>query len=152
MAATDSSSPATVSARFTMELEFVLCLAVPNYLLHLAHNFPHLLVPPDTQSLSADAPDSDAARFARYLKYLYDYWRKPQYAQFLTHPGTVLRNLELLQQEQFKKDLVNPEKRHHVAYQLELVDPPAAPVIETPAGVGVAAAEEAGDGPATTLA
>lgn len=109
-----------------MELEFVLCLAVPGYLLHLAHTFPHLLVPPDTQSLNIKPDDSDSARFSRYLKYLNDYWRKPEYAQFLTHPGTVLRNLELLQQEQFKKDLVNPEMRHQVAFTLELVDPPSA--------------------------
>ncbi|ETN45499.1 uncharacterized protein HMPREF1541_09331 [Cyphellophora europaea CBS 101466] len=107
-----------------MELEFVLCLAVPGYLLHLAHIFPHLLVPPDVLPLNTKPEDSDAARFGRYLAYLYDYWRKPEYAQYLTHPGTVLRNLELLQQEQFKKDLVNPNLRHQVAYGLELVDPP----------------------------
>lgn len=141
----EASPPSNVSARFTMELEFVLCLAVPNYLLHLAHNFPHLLVPPDTQSTTAASSDSDAARFARYLEYLYDYWRKPEYAQFLTHPGTVLRNLELLQQEQFKKDLVNPERRHLVAYQLELVDPPATPALDV-AGETEAVAEEGGNG------
>lgn len=122
--ATTSEQPAPVSARFTMELEFVLCLAVPGYLLHLAHSFPHLLVPPATLPLNVKPEESDAARFARYLKYLYDYWRKPEYAQYLTHPGTVLRNLELLQQEQFRKDLVNPNMRHQVAYGLELVDPP----------------------------
>lgn len=127
-----SEPPTTVSARFTMELEFVLCLAVPGYLLHLAHTFPHLLVPPDTLPLNIKPEDSDAARFARYLKYLHDYWRKPEYAQFLTHPGTVLRNLELLQQEQFRKDLVDPNLRHQVAYGLELVDPPPTQAADGP--------------------
>ena len=47
--------------------------------------------------------------FARYLSYLYSYWRTPEYSQYLTYPGATLRNLELLQQEQFRKDLIRPD-------------------------------------------
>lgn len=121
-----------VSARFTLELEFVLCLANPNYLAFLAHNSPHLLVSPESTPTSA--VETDAIRFARYLKYLHDYWRKPEYAQYLTHPGTTLRNLELLQQEQFRKDLVNPALRNGLVERLYLTDPPAGQVAMAPTG------------------
>jgi mediator of RNA polymerase II transcription subunit 31 len=104
-----ANPPAPLSHRFTLELEFVLCLSNPQYLQYLAVRFPHLL----NKSAMIRAPggddDSDADRFARYLKYLYAYWRTPQYAQYLTHPGATLRNLELLQQEQFRKDLIRPD-------------------------------------------
>ena len=110
-----------VSARFTLELEFVLCLANPGYLAYLAHNSPHLLVSPEG---TPAATETDATRFVRYLKYLYDYWRTPEYSQYLTHPGTTLRNLELLQQEQFRKDLVNPRLRNDIVERLFLFDPP----------------------------
>lgn len=111
-----------ISARFTLELEFVLCLANPSYLAYLAHSSPHLLVSPEGTTASAE---TDATRFVRYLKYLYEYWRTPEYAQYLTHPGTTLRNLELLQQEQFRKDLVNPLQRNSLIDRLALFDPPS---------------------------
>ena len=101
--------PTALSHRFTLELEFVLCLSNPQYLQYLAVRFPHLLNKPATSRSPKDGEDSEAARFARYLKYLHDYWRTPQYAQYLTHPGATLRNLELLQQEQFRKDLIRPD-------------------------------------------
>lgn len=98
--------PLPLSPRFTLELEFVLCLANPNYLSHLAVNYPNLLHSPSTATASKD---SDASCFARYLAYLYDYWRTPAYSQYLTHPGAVLRNLELLQEEGFRKDIIRPD-------------------------------------------
>ncbi|KAK5046716.1 suppressor of hpr1 [Exophiala bonariae] len=101
-----TSRPAPLSHRFTLELEFVLCLANPQYLQYLAVTYPHLLNQPQH---SADPENSDAACFARYLKYLYSYWRTPEYVQYLTHPGATLRNLELLQQEQFRKDVIRPD-------------------------------------------
>jgi mediator of RNA polymerase II transcription subunit 31 len=110
-----------ISARFTLELEFVLCLANPDYLGHLAHAFPHLLVSPEGTAASTE---TDATRFVRYLEYLYDYWRKPEYSQYLTHPGTTLRNLELLQQEQFRKDLINIHFRQALIDRLAVFDPP----------------------------
>lgn len=94
--------PSTVSLRFTLELEFVLSLSNPYYLQHLATTHPHLFSAPRT-------PDSDAAKFAAYLKYLYEYWHTPQYAKFLTHPGAVLNTLRLLQEEQFLKDVIRPD-------------------------------------------
>ncbi|KIV79864.1 hypothetical protein PV11_07406 [Exophiala sideris] len=101
--------PAPLSHRFTLELEFVLCLANPHYLQYLAVNYPHLLNKPTASHSSIDIEESDAARFARYLNYLYDNWRTPQYAKYLTHPGATLRNLELLQQEQFRRDIIRPD-------------------------------------------
>lgn len=101
------SPPVPLSHRFTLELEFVLCLSNPQYLQYLAVNYPHLLNKPANTSVNPD--DSDEARFARYLKYLYSYWKTPQYVQYLTHPGATLRNLELLQHEQFRKDIIRPD-------------------------------------------
>src|SRR5947209_5870298 len=104
-------TPSPPSARFTLELEFVLSLSNPYYLSHLASVYPHLLNPPalDSSSSSTAAPDSDASRFAAYLAYLYAYWRTPQYSKYLSHPGAVLRSLELLQQERFRKDIIRPD-------------------------------------------
>jgi mediator of RNA polymerase II transcription subunit 31 len=111
------SPPRPPSPRFTLELEFVLSLSNPYYLSHLALTYPHLLNPPQdlNQSISyhsspsASEPESDASKFASYLSYLYNYWRQPEYARFLTHPGATLRNLELLQQEQFRKGIIRPD-------------------------------------------
>ncbi|EXJ92494.1 hypothetical protein A1O3_01046 [Capronia epimyces CBS 606.96] len=104
-----TSPPAPISHRFTLELEFVLCLANPHYLQYLAVNYPHLLNTPTASQGTAEIADCDAARFARYLKYLYEYWRTPVYVKYLTHPGATLRNLELLQQEQFRRDIIRPD-------------------------------------------
>jgi mediator of RNA polymerase II transcription subunit 31 len=99
------------SARFTLELEFVLSLSNPYYLSHLALVYPHLLNPPalDPTSTSNATLDSDASHFAAYLAYLYAYWRTPQYSKYLSHPGAVLRSLEQLQQERFRKDIIRPD-------------------------------------------
>lgn len=104
-----TNPPVPLSHRFTLELEFVLCLSNPHYLQYLAVNFPHLLNKPTSSHNTAVNDDTDADRFARYIKYLYEYWRTPRYVKYLTHPGATLRNLELLQQEQFRKDIIKPD-------------------------------------------
>ena len=111
MTALNAPTPSPSSARFTLELEFVLSLSNPYYLSHLASVYPHLLSAPatDSTSISTTPSDSDASRFAAYLAYLYSYWRTPQYSKYLSHPGAVLRNLELLQQERFRKDIIRPD-------------------------------------------
>ncbi|OCK76701.1 mediator of RNA polymerase II transcription subunit 31 [Lepidopterella palustris CBS 459.81] len=80
--------------RFELEVEFVQCLANPAYLNHLA-----------TQKLL------DKAEFIAYLNYL-QYFSQPKYAKYLTYPGPTLRALELLQQEQFRKDILMPGLVH----------------------------------------
>lgn len=109
MASPPARPPTPVSARFTLELEFVLCLSNPYYLQYLAVNYPHLLNPPQTNQATPTSGDSEYDCFSRYLAYLYDYWRQPAYSQYLTHPGATLRNLELLQQEQFRRDIIRPD-------------------------------------------
>jgi mediator of RNA polymerase II transcription subunit 31 len=77
--------------RFEIELEFVQSLANPNYLNHLAAQ--KLLQQP---------------AFVQYLKYL-QYWGQPPYLKYLTYPGPTLKNLELLQQERFRRDIISPD-------------------------------------------
>lgn len=117
--------PTLTNPRFTLELEFVSSLANPYYLSHLAVTYPNLLgisrsVSNDGDTAAAnstagtddlsDAPaDPDAQAFAAYLAYLYAYWKTPEYAQFLTHPGPTLRALRLLQEESFRRDIIRPQ-------------------------------------------
>lgn len=122
--------PTLTNPRFTLELEFVLSLANPYYLSHLAMNFPNLLgtsAADDENTDNSDGPSStsrDAQAFTAYLAYLYSYWKTPEYAQFLTHPGATLRALRLLQEETFRRDIIRPQ------------------VIESLLGVGEAEAPE----------
>lgn len=76
--------------RFQLELEFVQCLANPNYLNFLAQRgyFKN-------------------KSFVNYLKYLL-YWKEPEYAKYLKYPQC-LHMLELLQYEHFRKELVNAQ-------------------------------------------
>ncbi len=104
--------PQITNPRFTLELEFVLSLANPYYLSHLATTYPHLLGTSSLPSQSANnnaSPCSDAQAFAAYLAYLYDYWKRPEYVQFLTHPGATLRSLRLLQEESFRHAVIRPQ-------------------------------------------
>jgi mediator of RNA polymerase II transcription subunit 31 len=103
--------PQITNPRFTLELEFVLSLANPHYLSHLATTYPHLLGISSSPSQSANdrASSSDAQAFAAYLAYLYDYWKRPEYVQFLTHPGATLRALRLLQEESFRHAVIRPQ-------------------------------------------
>ena len=113
--ATVERSPKSVSPRFTIELEFVTALANPDYLQHLAAIYPQLVNRQPRDTPDDATRDHDATKFAAYLKYLFEYWRTPEYSQFLTHPGASLRNLELLQIEQFRMDLLNPCLRDRLA-------------------------------------
>ncbi|KAL9617070.1 MAG: hypothetical protein Q9160_008100 [Pyrenula sp. 1 TL-2023] len=115
--------PAQNDPRFEMELEFVLSLSNPAYLSHLALTYPHLLTPKSESSARKSSSentlgDSEADQFARYLAYLYAYWRTPEYSQYLTHPGATLRALELLQQDAFRRDVIMPG----VTQALERID------------------------------
>jgi mediator of RNA polymerase II transcription subunit 31 len=120
--------PTSANPRFILELEFVLSLANPYYLSHLAVNYPHLL---GTSTADDDGGNDDiegaksgtsalpsttnntstreAQAFTSYLAYLYSYWKMPEYSQFLTHPGATLRALRLLQEERFRKDIIRPQ-------------------------------------------
>ncbi|KAK3389133.1 SOH1-domain-containing protein [Sordaria brevicollis] len=77
--------------RFELELEFVQALGNPLYLNHLASR----------KLLSNPA-------FVAYLDYL-QYWSRPPYLKYLTYPGPTLKNLELLQQEKFRQDIISPD-------------------------------------------
>ncbi|EZF69232.1 hypothetical protein H105_08290, partial [Trichophyton soudanense CBS 452.61] len=106
--------PAPSSPRFTLELEFVLSLANPHYLSHLAVAYPQLLgITSSKDAKDRDSRDSkekdDSEAFAAYLAYLYDYWRRPEYVQFLSHPGATLRALRLLQEEAFRAAVIRPQ-------------------------------------------
>lgn len=82
-----ASSP----TRFEIELEFVSLLSHPAYLTYLA-----------TTKLLQDQA------FVEYLKYLL-YWTTPPYVQYLSYPSSTLRVLELLQNENFRRDILRPE-------------------------------------------
>ncbi|KAI6799253.1 hypothetical protein KC337_g13218 [Hortaea werneckii] len=102
------------ASRFELELEFVQALSNPLYVHYLA-----------TQKLFEDDT------FVRYLDYL-QYFREAKYMRFLQYvhsfsphpsltlfpqhlichhpgyPGPTLRMLDLLQQDQFRKDAISP--------------------------------------------
>ncbi|XP_035777898.1 mediator of RNA polymerase II transcription subunit 31-like isoform X2 [Anopheles albimanus] len=76
--------------RFQVELEFVQCLANPNYLHFLAQR----------------GYFKDAA-FVNYLKYLL-YWKEPEYAKYIKFP-MCLYFLDLLQYEHFRREIVSAQ-------------------------------------------
>ncbi|XP_067640668.1 mediator of RNA polymerase II transcription subunit 31 isoform X2 [Eurosta solidaginis] len=76
--------------RWQVELEFVQCLANPNYLNFLAQR----------------GYFKDQA-FINYLKYL-QYWKEPEYAKYLMYP-MCLYFLDLLQYEHFRREIVNSQ-------------------------------------------
>ncbi|XP_065558607.1 mediator of RNA polymerase II transcription subunit 31-A-like isoform X2 [Artemia franciscana] len=82
--------------RFQVELEFVQCLANPNYLNYIGQ-----------QGYLKDPA------FVNYLKYL-QYWKEPHYAKFLKYP-MCLSLLDLLQHESFRKQIVH-------AHQAKFID------------------------------
>ncbi|OXC81303.1 hypothetical protein J005_06594 [Cryptococcus neoformans] len=95
--------------RFQSELEFIQCLAHPQYL-HELHIQGYLEKPP----------------FLNYLKYL-EYWREPQYVRFIIYP-TCLVYLTLLQTELFRSrlgdmgfitELMRVGARHHGTWRVE---------------------------------
>jgi mediator of RNA polymerase II transcription subunit 31 len=72
-------------------LQFTQSLSSPSYLNHLASL--KLLENPS---------------FIAYLRYL-QYFKHPPYLKYLTYPGPTLKNLELLQMEAFRRDILSPE-------------------------------------------
>ncbi|KAF7870467.1 hypothetical protein EAF04_004211 [Stromatinia cepivora] len=80
--------------RFEIELEFVNAISSPFYLMHLA-------------SLSSGTLLTSPP-FIAYLKYL-QYFTQPPYLKFLTFPGPSLKHLELLQNENFRRDCLSIE-------------------------------------------
>ena len=73
--------------RFTVELEFVQCLANPYYLNRAP--LPARSSRPTNKHVADLAQNLyfEDERFVAYLRYLRDYWRKPEYARFLTAPS-----------------------------------------------------------------
>lgn len=88
--------------RFQIELEFVQALANPNYLNFLAQRgyFRN-------------------QTFLNYLKYLM-YWKEPDYVKYIKYPQC-LSLLELLQHEQFLKEIVNAQCSKFIDEQLLLI-------------------------------
>lgn len=88
--------------RFQIELEFVQSLANPNYLNFLAQRgyFRN-------------------QTFLNYLKYLM-YWTEPEYVKYIMYPQC-LSLLELLQHEQFLKEIVNAQCSKYIDEQLLLI-------------------------------
>ncbi|KAJ3090461.1 hypothetical protein HK102_003678 [Quaeritorhiza haematococci] len=82
--------PEHANLRFQIELEFVQCLANPQYLQFLAQQ----------QYFNDEA-------FVNYLKYL-KYWQRPEYAKFIIYPYC-LELLELLQHPSFREAVASAE-------------------------------------------
>ena len=84
----NSESDEQGKLRFQVELEFVQCLANPNYLHFLAQR----------------GYMKDSA-FVNYISYL-QYWKEPSYVSYIKYP-ICLYFLELLQHETFRKEIVS---------------------------------------------
>jgi len=88
--------------RFQIELEFVQSLANPSYLNFLAQR-----------------GYFRQQTFLNYLKYLM-YWKQPDYVKYIMYPQC-LSLLELLQHEQFLKEIVNAQCSKFIDEQLLLI-------------------------------
>ena len=87
--AAETTTGVSQDERFALELEFVMSLANPRYIHHLA------------KEKFLDDPS-----FVAYLAYL-QYWREPAYARFLHYPHA-LHFLGQLQRPEFRKAMANP--------------------------------------------
>lgn len=96
--AAETATGVSQDARFALELEFVMSLANPRYIHHLA------------KEKFLDDPS-----FVAYLAYL-QYWREPAYARFLHYPHA-LYFLGQLQRPEFRKAMANPRAAEHVFSQ-----------------------------------
>ena len=85
--------------RFELELEFLQSLASPAYLHHLA-----------TQGYFQNES------FIEYLHYL-QYWKKPEYAKFITFPHCLYFLDLLCENDTFRKELVNVPFRNFLHEQ-----------------------------------
>ena len=126
--AAETATGVSQDARFALELEFVMSLANPRYIHHLA------------KEKFLDDPS-----FVAYLAYL-QYWREPRFCQYIVFPHC-LRMLELLQQPSFRaalkradfKDMVFRQQHDHWKHRLD-----AEP--EDSAADGTGASEAGADG------
>ncbi|KAH8033070.1 hypothetical protein MRX96_016825 [Rhipicephalus microplus] len=118
--------------RFQIELEFVQCLANPNYLNFLAQRG-YL-----KQKI-----------FVNYLNYL-QYWKKPEYSKYLKYP-MCLYFLELLQYEHFRREISNAQCakfiedqqllhwQHYTRKRMRLLQQPATEAAAAPTSAAAAA-------------
>lgn len=100
--------------RFQVELEFIQCLANPNYL-HCKHTrkmdgvdlfiLKYFCFP--SQTVIAQRGYFKDQTFINYLKYL-TYWKEPEYARYIKYP-MCLYFLDLLQYEHFRREIVNSQ-------------------------------------------
>mmetsp|Transcript_29181 Transcript_29181/g.46802 ORF Transcript_29181/g.46802 Transcript_29181/m.46802 type:complete len:135 (+) Transcript_29181:355-759(+) len=96
--AAEAATGTSQALRFALELEFVMALANPRYLHHLAAN-----------------KYFDDPAFVAYLAYL-RYWEAPAYAKFLHYPHA-LYFLDQLQRPEFRRAMENPRAVEHVFSQ-----------------------------------
>ena len=96
--AAETATGVSQEERFALELEFVMSLANPRYIHHLA------------KEKFLDDPS-----FVAYRAYL-QYWREPAYARFLHYPHA-LYFLGQLQRPEFRKAMANPRAVEHVFSQ-----------------------------------
>ena len=82
--------------RFEQELEFVQCLANPQYLHFLAEN-----------------RYFEDAGFIEYLEYM-QYWTRPEYAQYIRYPHCLWFLRMILESEALRNALGNKEFVRHV--------------------------------------
>jgi mediator of RNA polymerase II transcription subunit 31 len=76
--------------------------------LSLPHQFVQSLSSPFYLNHLASQKYLEQPAFIAYLHYL-QYWSHPPYLKYLTYPGPTLKNLELLQQEKFRADILAPD-------------------------------------------
>jgi len=88
------------SNRFELELEFLQCLASPAYLHHLA-----------TTGILNES------KFLSFLKYLQGYWKRPEYARFVTYPNAFYFLDLLISNERFRREMANVGFRNFVHEQ-----------------------------------
>lgn len=108
--------------RFQVELEFVQCLANPNYIhcKYLCRGYVYNIIKmcnliwrnlfqaiTNLISVLAQRGYFKEQTFINYLRYL-QYWREPEYARFLKYP-MCLHFLELLQHEAFRRECVSAQ-------------------------------------------
>lgn len=101
--------------RFQVELEFVQCLANPNYI-HCKFQEHIQILPLESNvctykisfiSVLAQRGYFKDQKFINYLKHLL-YWKQPEYARYLKYP-MCLYFLDLLQFEHFRREAVNAQ-------------------------------------------
>ncbi|CAM9680274.1 unnamed protein product [Sphacelaria rigidula] len=88
-----------VGARFEMELELMNCLASPEYLHYLAQG-----------------GYLDDRAFLRFLEYL-QYFKRPEYAKFITYPHCLAMLDLLVNNPAFRKEIAHVSFRDFVHQQ-----------------------------------